>query len=144
MIIFCKLSRAMTSKSRWWQLKYYWNFHSESLGKMFTPFWRCHIFPSGLVWFNHQLDMCKKVGETPEKNVKVGQPKAPNPEWCNERSSGPVGIGGFVGEVKRFTRKMVAFCWDENAPNLHKSTITSWWFHFFYFSPLPGEMIESD
>ena len=37
--------------SRWWQLKYFWNFHPENWGR-WTHFDE-HIFQRG--WFNHQL-----------------------------------------------------------------------------------------
>ena len=37
--------------SRWWQLKYFWNFHPENWGFMIQ--FDEHIFQMG--WFNHQL-----------------------------------------------------------------------------------------
>ncbi len=39
--------RKRTYLTRWWQLKYFWNFHPECLGKM-NPFWRAY-FSNGLV-----------------------------------------------------------------------------------------------
>ncbi len=41
----------LDAKTRWWQLKYFWNFHPYLLGKM-NPFWRAY-FSNGLVKNHH-------------------------------------------------------------------------------------------
>ncbi len=47
---FLKIGGRIGRITRWWQLKYFWNFHSY-WGKM-NPIWPIDIFQMG--WFNHQ------------------------------------------------------------------------------------------
>ena len=44
-------SGTKNQKTRWWQLKYFWNFHTY-LG-FHDPIWTCAFFSDG--WFNHHL-----------------------------------------------------------------------------------------
>ena len=57
----------MKNLSRWWQLKYFWNFHPEKLGQM-SNFDGSHIFQMGgekpptrriwvVIWILKKLDL---------------------------------------------------------------------------------------
>ncbi len=58
----------MCNSTRWWQLKYFWNFHPETWGRI-SPILTCAYFSNGLVK-NHQL-VLKNRGNPPKSWILI-------------------------------------------------------------------------
>lgn len=103
-----KLSRARTSKSRFWQLKSSWDFSLlKSLGKMFTHFWRCHIFAKWVGLVQPPTRTVQKGGgfpRPPKKSWRLANQKSRNPSGATATRGrcGTVGLGDSWGGVKRW------------------------------------------
>ena len=54
-VVDCFHQKELSGLSGWWQLKYFWNFHPNYLGKLFPLFDVRIFFQMGLFFFHHQF-----------------------------------------------------------------------------------------